>query len=974
MNYIPLYVKTENSLLQSMIRIKDLIAFAKIHNLHTLAITDYNLYGAYAFYKACKKENIKPIIGLEVKINQEPILLYCKNYSGYQSLIKLATIQSEREVTITDFSHYSDGLLCIVPVMSKQQYQDCSKIFEDIFVGYRTQEEKNQLKGSNLIYIQETLCLEKTELEYLPYLFAMREGKTLQEIVIDPNCYLKTPEVLDQKFLDNFETIDNLCNLEIEIQTDLLPIYPCPDGLDSYQYIKKLCTEGMRKRFGTRVKRIYLDRLKYELDIIQRMGFCNYFLVVWDYVKYAKEHHILVGPGRGSAAGSLVSYVLGITDIDPIPYQLLFERFLNPERITMPDIDIDFAYDRREEVTAYCREKYGEKKVAGIITFGTLGAKQIIRDIGRVMELESKQIDRICKELDSRISLRENYQKNMKLKEWFQETSSTRKLYRIASALEGLKRHTSIHAAGIIISNKDLDEVIPLEKHDQIYLTGYSMEYLEEQGLLKMDFLALKTLTSIQTMIDEVNKEGHSISFDAIPLGDQKALEIFTTANTTGIFQFESAGMMNFLRKLKPNTFEDIVAALALYRPGPMNSIDHYIKRKQGKEKIDYFHPDLIPILKPTYGILIYQEQIMQVASVLAGYSYGEADVLRRAMSKKKESILKEEQSKFIKQSIERGYDETMSKTVYDLILKFADFGFNRSHSVAYAIIAYKMAYLKSYYPSIFMKSLLTSVIGSSVDTKNYIDECHFNHIAILPPDINKSGKDYIIEKEGIRYPLTNIKNLGILVVEAILDARTQGPFLDIFDFIKRTNRKTVNKKVLQGLIDAGCFSSFHLNRKTLHHNLDIIFNYGELIKDLDEEYALKPELEMLEEYSKKELMQMELDTFGFYLSTHPVTDYRLFKNNSLFIKDIAQYFDKTISILIIVDSLKEVDTKKGDKMCFMTGSDESGTIDIVLFPNIYQNYNTISLGSILEITGHVEKRFDQYQMVVSKLEILESI
>ena len=972
MSYIPLYVKTENSLLQSMIRIKELIAFAKKHNLHTLAIADSNLYGAYEFYKACKAENIKPIIGLEVKVSQEPILLYCKNYQGYQSLMKLATLQSEREITVVDLTNYSDGLLCIVPVASKQQYQDCAKMFEDIFVGYTTKEEKERLKGSNLIYIQETLCLEKADLEYLPYLSAIKEGKALQEIIQDPDCYFKLEEELDRDFLDGFQTIDNLCNLEIEIQKDLLPIYPCPEGLDSYQYLKQLCTEGMRKRFGTSVKRIYIDRLKYELDIIQKMDFCNYFLVVWDYVKYAKEHHIL-SCARGSAAGSLVSYVLGISDVDPIQYQLLFERFLNPERITMPDIDMDFAYDRREEVTAYCREKYGEKKVAGIITFGTLGAKQIIRDVGRVMELSAKQVDRICKGIDARISLKENYQGNAKLRELFHEDAKTKKLYTIASALEGLKRHTSIHAAGIIMSNKNLDEVIPLEKHDQFYLTGYSMEYLEEQGLLKMDFLALKTLTSIQTMIDEVNKEGNSISFDTIPLNDPKALSIFTNVNTTGIFQFESAGMMNFLRKFKPDTFEDIFAALALYRPGPMNNIDHYIKRKQGKEKIDYFHPDLMPILKPTYGILIYQEQIMQVASVLAGYSYGEADVLRRAMSKKKESVLKEEQSKFIHQAVERGYDEEMSKTVYDLILRFADYGFNRSHSVVYAIIAYKMAYLKAYYPKIFMKSLLTSVIGSSVDTKEYIDECRQNHISILPPDINKSGKDYVVEKDGIRYPLTNIKNLGILVVESILEARKKGPFVDIYDFIKRTNRKTVNKKVLEGLIDAGCFSSFHLNKKTLHQNLDVIFNYGELIKDLDEEYALKPELEVVEEYSKKELMQMELDAFGFYLSTHPVTDYRLERNNSILLKDIAVYFDKNISILVIVDSQKEVETKKGDKMCFITGSDESGTMDIVLFPTTYQNYGKVETGSILEVTGHVEKRFDQYQMIANKLQILEN-
>lgn len=971
MIYIPLYVKTENSLLQSMVRIPELIALAKKYKLPALAIADSNLYGAYEFYKACKTENIKPIIGLEVTIEKDKILLYCENNLGYQNLIQLATIQSEREITIADLSSRSEGLLCIVPVASKNQYKNCTKIFEHILIGYQNKEQKALLKPKNIIYLPEILCLEKADLEYLQYLLAIKDGKTLDAISISRECYFKSPEELDSYFLNGFQNIYDLCNIEIKKQENLLPIYPCPNELDSYQYLKQLCTEGMRKRFGNRVNRIYIDRLKYELDIIQKMGFCNYFLVVWDYVKYAKDHHILVGPGRGSAAGSLVSYVLGITEIDPIEYQLLFERFLNPERITMPDIDIDFAYDKREEVTAYCRAKYGQKKVAGIITFGTLGAKQIIRDVGRVMELPIRQVDQICKSLDSKKTLKENYLENAKLRNQFREEQELQKLYQIASKLEGLKRHTSIHAAGIIMCNHNLDEVIPLEKHETFYLTGYSMEYLEELGLLKMDFLALKTLTSIQTIIDEVNKEGNTLTFDAIPLNDPKAISIFTTVNTTGIFQFESAGMMNFLRKFKPNCFEDIFAALALYRPGPMNNIDHYIKRKHGTEKIDYFHPDLTPVLKPTYGILIYQEQIMQVASILAGYSYGEADVLRRAMSKKKEEVLKQERDKFIHNAVARGYEKEMSENVYDLILKFASFGFNRSHSVAYAIIAYKMAYLKAYYPKIFMKGLLTSVIGSSIDTKEYIDECKMNYIAILKPDINKSGKDYQVEETGIRYPLTNIKDIGISVVESILEARKTGPFQDIYDFVKRTSRKTVNKKVLQRLISAGCFSDFHMNQKTLQQSLDLILNYGELIKDLDEEYALKPEIEVVEEYSKKEFMQNELDTFGFYLSNHPVTEYRLQKNNQISLKDIENYFDQNIAVIVVIDSWKKIDTKKGEKMCFLGCSDESASIDAVIFPNIYQNYVEIPTGSVAEITGHVEKRFDKYQLVVRKIQIL---
>ncbi len=971
MFYIPLYVKTENSLLKSMIQIKELIEFAKKHHLKALAITDENLYGAYEFYRLCKQENIKPIIGLEIIIKQEKVLLYCQNQIGYQNLIKLATIQSKQEITLEDLKNDREGLFCIIPFENRLSYMQYEQIFLT-FIGYTTSTEKSQIQKEKSIYIQETLCLEKQDMVYIPYLTAIKEGMPLDAIKITKECYLKLPEELDESFLNNFHEIYNMCNLEIVKQENLLPIYPCPDNLDSYTYLKKLCTEGMRKRFGNSVNRIYIERLKYELDIIQKMDFCNYFLVVWDYVNYAKTHSILVGPGRGSAAGSLVSYVLQITDVDPIQYHLLFERFLNPERITMPDIDIDFAYDRREEVIQYCRQKYGEKRVAGIITFGTLGAKQIVRDVGRVMDLLPSQINQLCKLIDPKKSLKENYTENGNLKAFFHENDHMKKLYKIASKLEGLKRHTSIHAAGIIMCNQNLDEIIPLEFHDEMYLTGYSMEYLEELGLLKMDFLALKTLTSIQNIMKDVNQENPKLTFDQIPLGNQEAMQIFHNVNTTGIFQFESAGMMNFLHKFKPTTFEDIFASLALYRPGPMDNIDHFIKRKNGLEPIDYFHPDLIPILKPTYGILIYQEQIMQVASIMAGYSYGEADVLRRAMSKKKEEVLQKEKGKFIKNSIQRGYDETISETVYNLILKFASYGFNRSHSVAYAIIAYKMAYLKAHYPHIFMKSLLTSVIGSSVDTKEYIDECKLNHIIILPPDINQSGLDYKIENNQIRYPFTNIKDIGLSVAQHILEVRKEGLFLDIYDFIKRTNRKIVNKKVIQRLIDAGSFSSFHMNQKTLYQSLDLILNYGELIKDLDEEYTLKPEIEIMEEYSKRELMQKELDTFGFYLSKHPVTEYRLMQNNEILIKEIANYFDQNISLIGFVDSIRQVDTKKGTQMGFMQCSDESASIDAVLFPNVYQTCDSIMIGSIVEIYGHVERRFDKYQIVVKKIKILE--
>ena len=590
--HIPLYIKTHNSLLQSLIKIDDLIDFAKQNNIKVLTITDNNMYGALEFYNKCLQNDIKPIIGLEVN----DVVLYAQNYQGYKNLIKLSTIMSEREVLLEDLIKYKSDLICILLYKSKDKYDELSKHFNCIFQGYSNLDEKLNLKG-NLIYLNEILYLDEKDKPYLKYLYAIKDGISIDSVNIDKtdNHFFAYKLYTDE----NNNKINELCNLQIPKHQDLLPIYDTK-GIDSYTYLKQLTKEGLKRIFGEKAPKIYLERLKYELEIINKMGFCNYFLVVWDYVNFAKQNKILTGPGRGSAAGSLVSYCLGITSVDPIKYNLLFERFLNPDRVTMPDIDIDFEYNRREEVIEYCINKYGKKKAAPIITFGTLGAKQAIRDVARCMKIDLKMVDKVCKLIDSNKTLKENLKENKKLQEIL--TGDLKKMYQIATKFEGLKRHTSIHAAGIVISNTDLDEVIPLAYHDNFYTTGYSMEYLEELGLLKMDILALKNLTLLNDVSKEVN-----VDIDSIPLNDLKTIKVFTDVDTIGIFQFESDGMMNFLRKFKPNCFEDIVAAIALFRPGPMNNIDTYIKRKQGLEKIDYIDDRLINILKPTYGIIIYQ-------------------------------------------------------------------------------------------------------------------------------------------------------------------------------------------------------------------------------------------------------------------------------------------------------------------------------------------------------------------------------
>lgn len=970
MNYVPLYIKTENSLLSSLIKIDELIKFAKSYNYKALSIVDNNMFGVMEFYKKCLQNGIKPIIGLEVKLDNN-LVLYAKNYNGYKNLLKISTVMSESKVDINILEKYSSDLICVIPFNYRFIYDELNKMFQNVFISYKNKEEYDLINKDISIYMNETLYLQKKDSNYLKYLIAIRDGKKIDEVnILGDNHLLLPEEIKNYDFNSNNQKILDMCNLKIELHKDLLPIYECPNNLDAYSYLKELCQDGMRKRFGSSVGKVYIDRLKYELNIINKMGFCNYFLVVYDYVKYAKEHGILVGPGRGSAAGSLVSYLLNITTIDPIKYNLLFERFLNPERVTMPDIDIDFQYDRREEVINYCINKYGNKKVAGIITFNTLGAKQAIRDIGRVMDINLDKIDALTKLIDSNLSLRENYN-DSKLKRILNEDSELFNLYKVSLKFEGLKRHTSNHAAGIVMCNENLDEILPLYKKDGMFLTAYSMDYLEEQGLLKMDLLAIKNLTLIDTVLKEVNKKNKVISFDDIPFEDSEATNVFTSVNTLGIFQFESTGMMNFLRKFRPSNFQDIVAALALFRPGPMNNIDSYIKRKQNKEKIDYFDKSLEKVLKPTYGIIIYQEQIMQIASIMAGFSLGEADILRRAMSKKKEEILLKEKDKFINGSIKRGYSEELARKIYDLILKFAAYGFNKAHSVSYATISYRMAYLKAHYKEDFMKTLLNFELNSVNKTKEYIYECKKEGLNILKPDINKSDKYYLKEKDGIRYPLTGLKNLGSMIVNNILDERKNGDFKSIYDFIKRTNRKNINKKTLISLIDAGCFDSFDLNHRTMIDGIDLIINYGELIKDLDEEFVLLPELEIKEEYSKHELLKRELDVIGLYISDNPITEYKQKLNNKFNICDVSHWFDKNVNIIGTIDYVKEVETKKQDKMCFIKISDELASIDGVVFPQLYKTLNEIKKDKTVLISGKVEKRFDKYQIIVNNIKYL---
>ena len=967
MKYVPLYIKTDNSLQESLIKIEELIKKANEYNITALTITDNNMYGVMDFYKMCKKNDIKPIVGLEVKYKDNIIVLYCMNYKGYQNLIKLTTIISEKDIDIKDLEKYSSDLICIVPYQSLNIYNDIRGLYTYIYKSYKNIEEYNNMSG-NLIYMNETIYLNKEDSKYINYWDSIKNGTTIDLSNNDKlNNYLMTyDEVKELYNLDNNEYIYDLCNLDIPFNQNLMPIYNNPDNVDSYTYLKRICIDGMKNRFGSTINSKYQERLKYELDVINKMGFCDYFLIVYDIIKYAKDNNIIVGPGRGSAVGSLVAYSLNITDIDPLKYDLIFERFLNIERISMPDIDIDFENTKREEMIEYCISKYGEKSVAPIIAFSTMGARQVVRDIGRAMDIDLSIVDGLCKLMDAKLSLKENYL-NDKVKTYISRYDNLDKLYKIAYKFEGLKRQVTIHAAGIVLSRYDLDEIIPLDrKHANFYTSGYDMTYLEEIGLLKIDFLAIKNLTMIHNIIDDINnKYNTSLTFDTIPFNDIKALKIFERADTLGIFQFESDGMIDFLRKLKPNTFNDICAAIALYRPGPMNSIPSYIRRKKGEEKIDYIDDRLKPVLSSTYGIMTYQEQIMQISTIMADYTLKEADILRKAMSKKKKELLLSEEKKFKERSLKNGYSESVVNKVYSMMLKFAEYGFNKSHSVGYSLVAYRMAYLKAHYPKIFISDILSYIMSDDNKCKKYIYECKKNNIDILKPDINLSYDKYVEEDNGIRYPLSSIKGVGITVSNIIIEERNNnGLFNNIFDFIKRCYGKAVNKKVIENLIYSDTFSSFEYNKATLINNLDAIINYGELIKDLNEEFVLRPEIIIYDEYEDKFIMEKELELFGLYLSNHPITKYKSKYSNIIPLSNISSYFDKKINTLVYVDKIKEISTKKGDKMAFITGSDEITSIDLILFPNIYKLNFDIEKGDILYVRAKVERRFDKYQLV----------
>lgn len=952
--YAPLKVTTDYTLLKSLIKVKDLVAFCVKQNITSCAICDTNLFGVIEFYKLAKKNNIKPIIGLEIEINENIIYLYAENYNGYKNLLKINTIICERKLSILELEKYKDNILAILPYKSMQILDDI-KFIMHLYVGY---ENKNELKSAliktqNVVYINDIKAFTFEDLKYMKYL----------DILAERNSEEYLHNYFDYKDLTSFDLekideVNSLLNLEMPTNTRYIPQYN--KDVDSFKFLYNLCLKGLSKRLNGNVTKEYSDRLKYELSVIKKMGFVDYFLIVYDYVLYAKKNDILVGPGRGSAAGSLVSYVIGITDIDPIKYDLLFERFLNYERVSMPDIDIDFDNTKREDVINYVKDKYGKDNVSGGMTYATLKTRLVLREVGKILKIDERVLNKFLKVLNKDLNLANNLKEKV-VKDYLNSYKELKELYQVSMKLEGLKKNISTHAAGIVIGDRCLDEIIPMYKQEEVYLTGVGMEHLEDLGLLKMDFLALKNLSVISNIINKIP----DFNIKDIPLDDKEVYDLFSASLTDGIFQFETNAFKNMLTKYKPKNFSELVASIALVRPGPSKELETYIKRKNGLEPITYYHESLKDILSDTYGVIVYQEQVINILVKMAKFSYAEADNIRRAMSKKKEDILLKEKDNFIKRSTINGYDENLAKNIFEHILQFASYGFNKAHSVSYALVSYQMAYLKVHYKSLFIFELLNNSLGSEEKIKTYLGELKKDKLKIYPASINYSDYSFILKNSVVFLPFKLIKNIrSELVNNLIVERNNNGIYKDVFDFFKRTV-KFVTKNEYVMLINAGVLNEFKINIKTLISNLDSLINYGNLFNDLGE-YALIPSLDVMEEYDKDTLRQNEINSYGFFISNHPASKYS--DKEVMKLEYIKEYVFKNVICYVCVDNIKKIKTKKNEDMAFITASDETDKCDFTIFPKNFNLLQNISKNDMIKVWGSVTKRFDKYSIIVNNI------
>lgn len=1027
MSFVHLQIKSTYSLLQSTITINQLIQQAKDQGYFALALTDRNtMYATIHFYEQCLKHEIKPIIGLTADIwNEEtatsyPLVILAENEKGYANLLKISSAimtKSLQGLPMKWLKAYSEGLIAITPGLEGEIEQLLLENKEEEAIE-KIKEFKSIFKETNFYFsLQNHLLQEEDQInEKLLQLskefevpivatnnvhYLTKEDALVQKclVAIDKNkklndltemfktdeYYFKTKQEMIENYsfcneaIENTIQIANRCNVFIPLNKQHLPNYPVPTKQNAKQYLEEICTKGLYERFKNPTTE-YKERLAYELAIINKMNFADYFLIVWDFISYARNKGILIGPGRGSAAGSLVSYCLKITDVDPIAHHLLFERFLNPERISMPDIDIDFPDNKRDEIISYVTTKYGELNVAQIITFGTFAKKQAVRDIGRILGLTTSELENFSKHISEHISenLVETYNKSINFQRFVDQSVKYKQVYELACKIEGLPRHHSTHAAGVVISSEPLVQFIPIQQSsNSIYLTQLEMNDLEKIGLLKMDFLGLRNLTLIDTILKMIRiNTKKQLTLQDIPLEDDQTFQLLQSGETTGIFQLESQSAKMILMKLKPTSFSDIVAVNALNRPGPMDNVEEFIQRKHHKVSFNYPHKSLEPILKDTYGIIVYQEQIMQIASVMAGFSLGQADLLRRAISKKNREIMMELKKSFVNGCLENGYSLAVANEVYDLIVRFANYGFNRSHAVAYSFISYQLAYLKAHYKAEFMASLLSGVSGNSEKVAQYVRECKKMNMDVLPPCIVKSNPFFTVENDCIRFSLSAIKGVGFVALQEILQKRKEKPFIHFTDFCYRVLSKAVNRKTIEALIHAGCFDLWQVNRATLLATLDTIIDHINLfpkeLGSLFEEEDRLPTIRFteVEDWDLGLKMEKEKEVLGFYLSLHPVKEFSSYMKplRATYLANVVSS-NLTINAIVYLTDIRKIKTKKNDTMAFIKFSDETKEMDGVIFPNEYAKlFAILEPEKVYFISGKLEKRNEQNQLIVNNL------
>lgn len=1068
-DFVHLHLHTEYSLLDGFVKVDELFGRLKALNMDAVAITDHgSMFGVVEFFKKAKKHNIKPIIGCEVYTAQRQLtdkspvkdqsighlILLVKNETGYKNLIKLVSISYKEgfyykpRIDYEILEEYSEGLICLssclagdIPKqLSNHNYKAAEKyasklksIFKDDFylelqdhgIDVQKSVNKDLIKMAkaldiNLVATNDVHYLYKEDHKVHDILLCIQTGKLVEESdrmkFPSKEFYLKDYD----EMYDIFENVENClsntvevkekCHFEFDFSKMHLPEYKIEDNISSYEYLKALCVEGLKSRYDT-IDDNLKQRLNYELETIKEMGYEDYFLIVWDFIKYAKDHGIFVGPGRGSVGGSLVAYVLNITNVDPIKYGLIFERFLNPERITMPDIDIDFQDNRRQEVIDYVVRKYGKDNVAQIITFGTMAARAAIRDVGRVLNVAYNKVDQVAKAVPTGYTITQALNENTKLKEFYDGNEEIKSLIDLANRLEGVPRHASTHAAGVVIAKNEVDTYVPLYVQDGNITTQYDMTLLEELGLLKMDFLGLRNLTIIKNAL-ELIKHNHdkTIAIEMIDLTDQKTFDLIASGNTLGIFQLESTGMRRFMQQLKPKSIEDIIAGISLYRPGPMESIPKFISNRKNQENIKYLHPKLEPILDVTYGTLVYQEQVMRIVRDLAGYSFGRSDLVRRAMGKKKIDVMEKEREYFIygkkdeqgNQEIDgcinRGVSKEVANIIFDDMVDFAKYAFNKSHAAGYGLIAYQTAFLKAHYPIEFMAALMTSVMGNHSKLAQYINNCKDMAIEVLPPSVNRSYGKFSVEGTNIRFGLLAVKNVGKGIIREIKAKRKGKPFKNFIDFCERIESSELNKKAIESLIKAGAFDAFDLYRSQLlaifEKVIDSVHNSsrrnarGQIsLFDIEDEVIpdniINYDLPDIDELNDDVKLKFEKEMLGVYLTQHPFENWRS-KLDQTKIINIGEFIENAVennkykegeyvTLSGLVTTIVNKVTKNGNDMAFIEIEDMYGAIEIIVFPKTYSNCQQyLKENNPLIIRGKVNiDQSDNYKLIAEKIELL---